>query len=113
MYTSIFIFGDFSANICAFKITFVYAVYYLSQIKQGDVDFHQYYSNGKLEDLKYRMDQKQYPPRCKVTVVAKHKNFFVKAHRKITIQCTCNTKYSYKGKVSIPCTSDEGIIITL
>ena len=55
------------------------------------------------------MDQKEYPPRCKATVVAKHKNFFVKAHRKIIIQCICNANCSYKGKISIPCTSNEGI----
>ena len=80
----------------------------LSQIKQKDVDFHQYYSNSKLDELKYRMDQKEYPPRCKATVIAKHKNFFVKAHRKIVIRCTCNTS-SYEGTIFIPCTSSEGI----
>ena len=58
-------------------LSYVNGFCYLSQIKQGDVDFHQYYSNGKLEELKNRMDRKEYPPRCKATVVAKHKNFFV------------------------------------
>ena len=83
-------------------------VYVHSQIKQEDVDFHQYYSNGKLEELKNRMDRKEYPPRFKATVIAKHKSFFAKAHRKIIIQSTCNAKFSYKGKISIPCTSSEG-----
>ena len=52
------------------------------------------------------MDLKQYPPRCKARVVAKHKRFFAKASRKIKIQCKCNTKQSYKGKISIPCSSN-------
>ena len=90
-------------------LSYVNGFCYLSQIEQGDVDFHQYYSNGKLEELKNRMDQKEYPPRCKATVVAKHKNFFVKAHRKINVQCTCKANCSYKGKISIPCTNNEGI----
>ena len=51
------------------------------------------------------MDRKEYPPRCKATVVAKNKSFFAKAHRKIIIQCA---NHSYKGKISIPCTSNEG-----
>ena len=102
--------------ICTFEIPFIYSyiqfiTYVRSQIKKEDVDFHQYYSNDELEILKYKMDQKQYPPRCEAIVTAKHKNFFDKSSWKIIIQCMCNAKFSYKGKISIPCISSEGIII--
>ena len=68
------------------------------------MDFYQYYDN-KLEELKNRMDQSQYPPRCKARVIAKHINFFAKSKR-IIIECSCNAKCSYKGKISIPYTSN-------
>jgi len=75
---------------------------YLPQIKQQEVDFHQYYSNDKLEELKCKMDKKLYPPRCKVKVQAKHKDFF-KSSRSINFKITCNTKCTNKGKIDIPC----------
>lgn len=75
-----------------------------SQIKQEEVDFHQYYSNGKLAELKYRMGQKQYPPRCRVKVVANDAKFFAKS-KKIKFQCTSNLTYSYEGTIHIPHTT--------
>ena len=71
-----------------------------SQIKQEDVDFHQYYSNGRLEVLKYRMDEKLYPPRRKARVQAKHKHFFEKS-KSVNFQLICGKKCT-NGKIIIP-----------
>lgn len=80
--------------------------FYVSlQIRREDVDFYKYYDKGKLKELKHRMDHRQYPPRCKAKVIANsHNSFFTKSSKKITVQCICNAKCSYKGKISIPCT---------
>ena len=68
------------------------------------MDFDKYYDNGKLEELKYRMDHRQYPPRCEAKVIANpQKSFFTKSSKKIKVRCICNAKCSYKGKISIPC----------
>ena len=69
------------------------------QIRQQDIDFHQYYSNGRLEELKFRMDQKLYPPRRKARVKAGHKGFF-KSSRSLDYQLVCGK--SYVGKITIP-----------
>ena len=55
------------------------------------------------------MDEKQYPPRCKARVIAKHKNFFVKPSRKIKVRCTCKEKCFYKRKMPIPYSSSNGM----
>lgn len=60
-------------NYFAYSVS--YSVHYIahvskSQIKQKEVDFHQYYKNGRDEELKYRMGQKCYPPCCKIEVQA-------------------------------------------
>ena len=75
-------------------------MYILSQIKQEDIDFHQYYTNGRLEDLKLRMDKRLYPPRRKARVQAKHKSFF-KLSKSIDYQLVCD-KRCISGKIIIP-----------
>lgn len=73
----------------------------VSQIRREDVDFHHYYGDDELlEDLKQRMDQKLYPPRCKARVVT-NKDFFAKS-RSIIFQVLCNAKCTYRGKITIP-----------
>ena len=67
------------------------------------MDFHKYYDNGNLGELKYKMDHGQYPPRCKAKIIAKDSSFFTKSSKKIKVRCICNAKCSYKGKISIPC----------
>ena len=79
-----------------------------SQIKQNDVDFHQYYKNGKLEELKCRMDNKCYPPRCKVKIQAKHKDFFAKSSRNVKFYLKCNA-HTYEGMIAIPCNGGKNI----
>ena len=71
-----------------------------SQIIQEDIDFHQYYSNGRLEDLKFRMDEQLYPPRRKARVQAKHKSFF-ESSKSLDFQLTCGKK-CINGKIIIP-----------
>ena len=70
------------------------------QIKQEDIDFHQYYSSGRLEELKFRMDQKLYPPRRKARVKAGHKSFF-ESSRTLDYQLVCGKSY-ISGKIIIP-----------
>ena len=76
---------------------------HISQIKQEDVDFHQYYNNYNVEELKQRMDDKQYPPRCKARIKAKSEYFFTVSGKIMNYQVTCNTKCTNKGKIVIPC----------
>ena len=70
------------------------------QIIQEDIDFHQYYSNGRLEELKFRMDQKLYQPRRKARVRAGHKSFF-ESSRSLDYQLIFGKNY-ISGKITIP-----------
>ena len=85
----------------------------LSQIRQEDVDFHQYYRNRKLKELKKRMERKQYPPRCSTKVNATNKHFFTKSQRSISFQITCNAKCVYRGKILIPCSNGMYICMSI
>lgn len=83
------------------------------QIKREDVDFHQYYSNGRQEELKDRMDKKLYPPRCKARVKANNKSFFITSMKKISIQVTCKAKCIDGGNIDIPCIKNGMDIINI
>ena len=79
----------------------LHLIAYISQIEQKDIDFHEYYTNGKLDDLKYRMDRKLYPPRRKARVQAKHSSFFESS--KTLDYCLTFSKKCITGKIIIPC----------
>ena len=72
------------------------------------MDFHQYYTNGRLEDLKFRMDQKLYPPRRKARVQAKHTSFF-ESSNSLDFQLVCDKKCISTGKIIIP-SSNNGML---
>jgi len=83
----------------------IYTIYYVAilqlQIRKEDVDFHQYYDTDRLEDLKFRMDQKLYPPRRKARVQAKHRSFF-ESSKSLDFQLVFDKK-CINGKIIIPC----------
>lgn len=87
----------------------VLQLYNISQVRQEDVDFHQYYTKGRLEDLKFRMDQKLYPPRRKARVQAKHACFF-ESSRSLDFRLVCGKKCINAGKIIIP-SSNNGMLI--
>ena len=73
----------------------------LLQIRKEDIDFHQYYTNGRLEDLKLLMDEKLYPPRRKARVQAKHNSFFESSNA--VDYCLVFDKKCIPGKIITPC----------
>ena len=86
-------------------------LYNISQIGREDVDFHQYYTNGRLEDLKFRMDQKLYPPRCKARVQAKHSSFF-ESSKSLDYQLACDKKCISTGKIIIPSSNNSRLTVS-
>lgn len=70
------------------------------QIRQEDIDFHQYYTNGRREDLKFRMDHGLYPPRRKVRVQANQESFF-ESSKSLDFHLVCGQK-CINGKIIIP-----------
>ena len=73
------------------------------------MDFYQYYINGRLEELKFRMDENLYPPRCKARVQAKHKSFF-ESPKSLDFQLAFDEK-RISRKIIIP--SNNGMLIGL
>lgn len=70
------------------------------QIYQKDVDFHQYYENDSLDELRLKMDEQIYPPRFTVVVHAKDKKLF-ESSRYINYQLTSGIK-TISGKLTVP-----------
>ena len=96
---------------CTYTHRYIYCKQYTyhSQVRQENVDFHRYYTNGGLEDLKFRMDQKLYPPRCKARVQAKHTQFF-ESSRGLDFRLVCGRKCISSGKIIIP-SSNNGMYV--
>ena len=58
------------------------------------------------------MDAKQYPPRCSAKIIANHISFFAK-FRRITVECSCNGKCSYKGKIYTSCMNNGMTVLII